>query len=187
MDRGFFKDLNTERLLLRNITPEDADFFLAVFSNPVVNKYLYDEEPIQSLDEAMKWIDLYNSEIPDHNRWVIIDKETSLRLGTCGFHNWDKRNNRIEIGYDLLPEYWGKGYMREALTKAIDLVVNTMNIHRIYALTHTENARSIKILEKLGFKKEGLLKDHYFFRGKYYDHFLYSLIKREFESNHHDD
>ncbi len=104
---------------MRNISLEDADFFLTLFSSPVVNKYLVDAEPLQSIDEARDLINWYNNESIDHNRWVIINKETGIRLGTCGFHIWDKRNNRVEIGYDLLPENWGKGYMNEALNKSI--------------------------------------------------------------------
>ena len=179
LDRSFFKDLNTERLLLRNISLEDADFFFQELSNPIVWKYMIDEEPFRNIDDAIKWINVYNNEVIAHNRWVIIEKESSKRLGTCGFHNWDKRNNRVEIGCDLLPEYWGKGYMYEALSKAIDFAFHEMKANRISAHVHTKNSRSMKLLEKLGFKKEGLLREEYFFRGKYYDHFLYSLLKKE--------
>jgi ribosomal-protein-alanine N-acetyltransferase len=114
VDRSFFSDLTTERLLLRNIALADADFFYQVYSNPLVCQYLFDEEPIQSIGEAIKWINIYNSDDIYHNRWIIIGKKTGIRLGTCGFHNWDYRNRRVEIGYNLLPEFWGKGYMIEA-------------------------------------------------------------------------
>jgi ribosomal-protein-alanine N-acetyltransferase len=179
VDRSFFKDLNTEWLLLRNISLDDADFIVREFSDPLVSKYLVDAEPFQSVDEARDMINWYNNESLDHNRWVIINKATGLRLGTCGFHIWDSRNNRVEVGYDLLPENWGKGYMSEALRKAIGFAFDYMNIHRISAHVYKGNARSIKLLRKLGFKKEGLLREEYFFHGKYYDHFLYSLLKSE--------
>jgi ribosomal-protein-alanine N-acetyltransferase len=179
VDRSFFKNLDTKRLLLRNISPEDAEFFYQVFSNARVCEYLFDEEPIQSVDEAMKWIGIYNNDAIYHNRWVIINKTNGLRLGTCGFHNWNYQYNRVEIGYDLLPEYWGKGYMNEALTKAIEFAFSEMKINRIAAHIYPENIRSINVVEKLGFKREGLLRDYYFSRGKYYDHFMYSLLKNE--------
>ncbi|MFA5309447.1 MAG: GNAT family protein [Dehalococcoidales bacterium] len=179
MDRGIFKDLETGRLLLRNLAQDDAAFFYREFSDPAVSEYLFDADPPESVNEVLKWIAWYNDNNPDHNRWVIVNKETGLRMGTCGFHIWDARNNRVEIGYDLLPEFWGKGYMREALQAAIDFAFTIMNIHRIYAVTYTGNHRSIKVLEKLGFHKEGLLRDQFLFRGKYYDHFQYSLLKEE--------
>ncbi len=182
MDRSFFKDLTTGRLILRNITPDDAGFFWEVFSNPRVNEYLFDEEPIQSVDEALKWIQIYNNDAIYHNRWVIVGKANGLRLGTCGFHNWNYQYHRVEIGYDLLPEYWGQGYMSEALAEAIKFAFGEMKIHRIAAHIYPENARSIHLVEKLGFKKEGLLKDYYMFRGKYYDHLMYALIKNDIES-----
>lgn len=179
IDRSFFKDLDTERLLLKNISLADADFFFQEFSNPVVCKYMVDEEPFQTIDDAIKWINIYNNDVIAHNRRVIISKETNQRLGTCGFHNWDKRNNKVEIGCDLLPEYWGKGYMSEALSKALDFAFREMKVNRISAHVHVKNTRSMKLLEKLGFKKEGILREEYFFRGKYHDHYLYSLLRSD--------
>jgi ribosomal-protein-alanine N-acetyltransferase len=177
VDRSFFKDFTTPRLVLKNISIEDTDFILNEFSNPDVTKYLFDADPFQTPDEAREMIDWYNNDFLDHNRWVIFNKETGLHLGTCGFHNWNIRDNRADIGYDLLPEYWGKGYMSEALPKAIEFAFDTMNLHRICAITYTENTSSMKLLARMGFQKEGLLRGHHFFQGKYYDHFLFTLIK----------
>ncbi len=179
MDRSFFRDLTTDRLFLRNISPGDADFILKEFSDPAVTRYLFDADPFHSIGEAAGMINWYNDGVLDHNRWVIIGKETGARLGTCGFHIWDRRNNRVEIGYDLLPEYWGKGYMSEALPVALNFAFNDMEIHRVYATTYVANLRSQKVLERLGFAREGLLKDFFYFQGKYYDQFLYSLIKQD--------
>jgi ribosomal-protein-alanine N-acetyltransferase len=179
MDRGIFKDLSTERLWLRNITKADADFFFQEFSNPLVNEFIFDAEPCKSIDDAAKWVEWYTNDVFDHNRWVLVSKQSGLRLGTCGFHMWDSNNNRTELGYELLPENWGKGYMNEAVTAALQFAFNEMKIHRVYATTYTGNTRSQKVLEKLSFQKEGLLEDYFLFHGKYYDQFLYSLLKRE--------
>jgi [ribosomal protein S5]-alanine N-acetyltransferase len=179
MDRSFFRDLDTPRLLLKSITADDVDLFFREFSNPLVNEYIFDAEPCHSIDDAKKWIDWYTNDVLDHNRWVIISKETGRRLGTCGFHMWDSQNNRVELGYELLPENWGKGYMTEAVTATLDFAFNDMKIHRVYATTYIKNVRSQKVLERLGFEKEGLLKDFFYFHGKYYSQLLYSLIKNE--------
>jgi len=179
IDSTFFPDLETERLLLRNISQEDADFVFKEYSNPLVCEYQVEHEPFQSIDEAKKWIGWYYNGIADHHRWVIINKETGRRMGTIGFHAWDKKNNRVEIGCELLPENWGKGYILEATQRAVDFAFHEMNVHRVVAHVHTENLRSARLLEKLGFEREGLIRDEFYFRGKYYDHYLYSLINSE--------
>lgn len=178
-DRTFFRDLTTKRLFLRAITSADADLFFQEFSNPVVNEFIFDAEPCRSLDDAKKWIDWYTNDILDHHRWVLVSKQSGLRLGTCGFHKWDRNNNSTELGYELLPENWGNGYMAEAVTEALGFACYIMKIHRVYATTYVENLRSQRLLDKLGFNQEGRLKDYYFFQGKYYDQFLYSLINGE--------
>jgi [ribosomal protein S5]-alanine N-acetyltransferase len=181
VDRSFFRDLTTKRLFLRAITSADTDLFFQEFSDPVVNEFIFDAEPCRSLDDARKWIDWYTNDVPDHHRWVLVSKETGLRLGTCGFHKWDSSNNSTELGFEMLPEYWGKGYMAEAVTEALGFAFYIMKIRRVYATTYVANLRSQRLLEKLGFNQEGRLKDYFFFHGKYYDQFLYSLIKGEAE------
>lgn len=84
-----------------------------------------------------------------------------------------------EIGYDLWHEYWGNGYMKEALVSAIESGFTNMNLNRINAFVALENENSTKLLENLGFKNEGIFRDKYFFRGNYYDHYSYSLLKRD--------
>lgn len=183
MDRGVFKDLSTERLLLKNIDKDDARFFFREFSHPEVTRYLMDAEPMAHIDEAVKWIDFYTDDDPDCNRWIIIDTETGVPMGTCGFHVWDRRNQRIEVGYDLFPDFWGKGYMYEALRGALRFAFQEMDVNRVCAIIHPDNQRSVKLAEKLGFKREGLLRDYYFHHGRYHDHVLYSLLAAEFEKN----
>ena len=180
MDRNIFTDLETDRLVLRNIAPEDAGFFFKVFSQPDVTRYLLDHEPFRSPEDAEMWIEWYLNAVPDHNRWIITNKETGERMGTCGFHMWDRRNNSVEIGYDLLPEYRGHGYMNEALRSALDFAFRTMDVNRICATIHPDNSRSIRLAENLGFRKEGILRDLLFADGRYHDHCLYALLQWEY-------
>ncbi len=111
-----FPTFETERLLLRPISKEDIDFVYQHFSDNKVTQYLYDEPPLMNREEAVGLIDFFvNSEAKTYNRWIIFRKVDHQPIGTCGFHKWEKRYFRAEIGYDLAAPYWGQGYMKEAL------------------------------------------------------------------------
>lgn len=173
-------DLETERLYLKAIHTAHLDFIFKHFSDASVNQFLYDEEPVSSIDEAKEIIDFYmNPDVKGANRWVIVRKDNGLPIGTCGFHCWERKNMLVEIGYDLGKEHWGYGYMTEALTAAINCSIEYMDINRIQAFVSVDNKKSCRVLERLGFKKEGIIRDKHFFRGNFYDHFCFSLLKTD--------
>jgi ribosomal-protein-alanine N-acetyltransferase len=170
----FFRELETDRLFLRNISPDDRDFIFTVFSNDDVNKYLYDAEPLTDISGADDIIDSYQEPEPrNQHRWAIIRKTDNVKMGTCGFHCWDKNNAKAEIGYDLLREYWGNGYMQEAIGEIIKFAECVMLIKQIDANVFIGNIKSIKLLAKHGFTVTG--SRNYIFRGKEYPHKIYSL------------
>jgi ribosomal-protein-alanine N-acetyltransferase len=175
--------LETGRLVLRGLHMDDAEFVLRHFGDPSVTEYLLDEEPLTSEEQARDLIRFYLQPAgKTHNRWGIVTKAAGVLIGTCGFHKWDKRHRRAEIGYDLTPSYWGQGIMTEALLVAIEYGFGEMDLNRIDALVYSENARSARVLEKLGFQKEGLLREYYCIAGERYDHLLFSLLEREWRT-----
>lgn len=101
-------------------------------------------------------------------------------IGTCGYLNYEKEHNRIEIGYDLNPEHWGKGIMQEALSKIIHFAFTSMGINKIEAKIEPENNSSIRLLEKLNFSQEGVLRQHELEKGKYVDLAIFSILKSEY-------
>ena len=168
-----FINLETERLLLRGIGKDDSEFILKQFSTQEVNRYLYDAEPISSLEEAMEIIDFYIELEPrDQHRWIIILKDSNEKIGTCGFHCWNRENGEVELGYDLQPAYWKQGYMRDALTEILNFAKENMHIEKVYAHIYPENLASVRIAEKMGFKRTG---EQYYevFRGEKYLHDIY--------------
>jgi ribosomal-protein-alanine N-acetyltransferase len=170
----FFRELETDRLFLKNILSNDRDFIFTVFSNDDVNKYLYDAESLADISGADDIINFYLEHEPrNQHRWVIIRKVDNVKMGTCGFHCWDKNNAKVEIGYELLKEFWGNGYMQEAIDKIIKFAKKIMNVEQIDANVFVDNIKSIKLLEKFGFVLTGT-KD-YLFRGKEYPHKIYGL------------
>lgn len=171
----FFNDIETNRLLLKNISFDDREFILKQFSDDRVNRYLFDAEPVSNLEESDEIIDFYLQKEPrDHHRWIIILKETGAKIGTCGFHFWDKEENSVDIGYDLQEEYRGQGIMTEALKAILSFCVSEMGAREINAHIFIDNIKSIQLAERLGFTFSGKTKS-YSFRGNDYPHNIYTM------------
>jgi ribosomal-protein-alanine N-acetyltransferase len=174
-----YQKLETARLMLRNFESSDLDFVYSHFQDNFVSKYLYDNEPPQNLTETQEILDWCIDLKSDHIRWCIILKESSKSIGTIGFHLYDNQNNSAEIGYDLLENYTQMGIMTEAIKCIMEYGHKQFGIHRSHASVAINNLASNKLLEKNGFHLEGIIRDQYFFRGKYYDHNLWSYIHSE--------
>ena len=175
-----YPQLETERLILRSLTMDDLEFAFQHFGDPMINRYLLDGEPVTRREQAVELINFYLEPTSDtYNRWGIVLKEEGVLVGTCGFHKWERRYFRAEIGYDLGHAYWGQGIMSEALREALSFGFDHMELNRVDALVYPENTLSIRILERLGFRQEGVLRDYFYAGGEFYDHLLFSLLKRE--------
>jgi len=178
-----FPPLETERLILRQLTLDDADFVFRHFSDPMVCQYLMDEPSLTEYAQAEQIIRFFlEPEGKTHNRWGLVRKTDHQLIGTCGFHHWEKQYFRAEIGYDLSPDAWGHGYMTEALRAVIPHGFERMGLNRIDALVYIGNDRSARLVQKLGFKQEGILRDYFCLDGKFYDHYLLALLQREWRS-----
>ena len=149
--------------------------------DPVVIYYMRDEEPLKTLAEAEEMLRPLQTpeKMPGFKWWGIELKATGLLIGTCGYCRWDKQHHHAEIGYDLWPDYWGQGLMPEALRALIGYGFEEMALNRIEVTTHTENQRSQRVLAKLGFQWEGLLREYYCRDEVYNDQILFSLFRRE--------
>lgn len=170
-----FKELETDRLLLKNISKDDRNFILNQFSNTEVNRYLFDAEPLADIQAADEIIAFYIQPEPRlQHRWILVTKAEGIEIGTCGFHFWDTNNQVCDVGYDLNEAYWGKGYMMEAMQAILAFAADAMNLKRINACIYIENYSSLKLAERLGFKFEGKTQN-LTFRGKEYEHRILTL------------
>jgi ribosomal-protein-alanine N-acetyltransferase len=177
-----FPPLETQRLLLRSLVFEDTDFVFRHFSDPAVTQYLMDQPPLTEYEGAQEIIRFYQGpKANKRNRWGIVRRADNQLIGTCGYHNWHQNNYRAEIGYDLSPTCWGQGYMAEALKAAISNGFARMELNRIEALVYTSNVRSTQLLKKLGFQIEGTLRDYYYLNALFHDHYLLSLLRRDWK------
>ena len=175
-----FPQLESNRLVLRRLTLKDVDFIFQHFSNPEVNRFLLDDDPVTRREQAEEIIRFYLEPFgKTYNRWGIVQKVSGALMGTSGYHNWNNRDRRAEIGYDLSPAFWGLGFMTEALREVLHHGFEGMWLNKIQAIVHPENTRSASLLEKLGFQKEGLLRQYHRVLDEYYDHLLYSLLRTD--------
>lgn len=169
-----FNDIKTERLVLKNITIDDRNFIFNQFSDDVVTKYLFDREPVTDMEGADEILTFYIQPEPRlQHRWVIVRKSDGMKMGTCGFHCWNQKDCKVEVGYDLKEAFWGNGYMQEAIKEIIAIAIGAMNIKEINACIYIENQRSIHLAENLGFVLSGSSCE--LFREKEYLHNRYSL------------
>ncbi|HMS66211.1 MAG TPA: GNAT family N-acetyltransferase [Ignavibacteria bacterium] len=172
-----FPVLETDRLVLRKITENDVGDFFNIYSDPEAMKY-FGKIPYSTLAEAEMSVQIIKSAFnnKDGIRWGITLKPYDKLIGSGGFWRIIKNHFRAEIGYDLLPEYWKKGIMTEAINAMSDFAFNKMNLHSIEANVDPENTGSIRLLEKCGFIKEGHFKESYFFNNKFLDSVIYSKV-----------
>lgn len=145
-----FPNLETSRLLLRELHPEDEESIYRNFSDEEVVRFVM--PPLQSRAEAS---DLLAGLIEGFYRqkhifWSITLKEDDAFIGTCSYEGFTPYGCG-EIGYDLVKSYWGKGYMREALVEMIRYGFKELGLIEIEALIDPRNERSIRLIEKLDF------------------------------------
>lgn len=172
-----FPMLNTDRLMLRELTEDDALDILICFSNPDVLRF-YGQSPLANQNQVKQIIRNFSTNYEEKRgiKWGIVVKEEAGIIGTIGFQEWSHEHKRADISYALIPEKWGKGYAIEAVNKVISYGFQELNLTRIGAMVFTENESSIKLLEKLGFEKEGVLKKFMYQDGVPYDTNIYSLV-----------
>jgi len=169
-----FVNIETKRLLLKCLEQSDREFIFEEFQNEFINKYLYDDEPMTDIEQADDLIEFYNAKEPrNQNRWVLINKLENIKMGTCGFHLWDREKNKVEVGFELLQQYNGKGYMKEAIEAMIEFARSNMKVDKIIAIVYIENNRCKRLLEKLGFIFVD--KEECIFRGSIYLHEIHEL------------
>ena len=179
-ENDFFPEINTKRLFLRKISLKDAATLFKYWSDPLVTQYL-NINTFKNIEQSFSMIRLLNSLYSKKEgiRWSIVTKKDNAVIGTCGYNNHVKKSSRGEIGYELGKEYWGNGYATEAIKEILKYGFKTMNLNRVEAFVVPEAISSINLLKKLGFKKEGLLKEYGYWNMKYWDENIYSLLKRD--------
>ena len=174
------EELVTSRLLIRRFTSDDAQSYFDIFSNTDVMRY-WSSPPLSTFAQAEKRIadivDRYRKR--DLFQFALERKRDGKIVGTCTLYHIHEQNRRAEIGYALGRPFWGQGYMHEALLALIDHAFGALQLHRLEADIDPRNLASARSLERLGFKREGLLRERWIVGGAVSDSALYGLLADE--------
>lgn len=152
-DFTVFPGLETERLVLRKLTLHDANDMFEMRSNPDMIDFT-DGKLDEYLDDTIKFIDIINNGIKKNKwvNWALVYKENNRLIGTINIWNLNHEENKAEIGYGIVPKYQGKGLMMEALKAVVNYGLNDMNLEILEVWTERRNLKSIKLVEKFGFR-----------------------------------
>lgn len=174
-----FPDLTTKRLNLVEIQQEHLKDIFSLFRDDKVTKF-YNIKTMQKPEDGQVYLDWFQKRFKEQAgiRWGIQLKNKEGIIGTIGYNNFSE-NHRANLGYDLQSIYWNKGYMAEAIEAVVNFGFNVLNINRVEAEVMIGNIQSEKLLLKLGFQKEGCLRDWMYWDNKHFDMAMFSLLKRD--------
>lgn len=181
MNWNDFPKLLTERLELCAITRDHAEWYLEHFSIPEI-AVGQGFPPPKDLEAAKGELDEYIVGLFEKGlgyRWGMRLKDTQDIIGSIGFYSWDKEHDKAKMGYDLRPEYWGRGLMREALERTIQFGFDVMKLNRIEISVLATNSRSIGLVSRLGFVREGVMREFSKIDGAYVDEHVFSMLRRD--------
>jgi RimJ/RimL family protein N-acetyltransferase len=174
--------LQTQRLLLRPLRDADAPSLLAIFSDPEFMQF-GTTPPWDSMDEAVAMIsrDAKAMASGERIRLGIERVEDKALIGICTLFDWDRECRSAEVGYGLASNAWGRGFMQEALVALLNYGFSELNLNRVKADIDPRNMASAKSLERIGFPKEGHLRESCVVNGVLTDSVLYGLLRREWK------
>lgn len=154
-----FPQLHTARFLLQELVVGDQAFVFEGLSHPRVIPFY--GVRYESLEATAGQMDYYQRVWREGSGcyWKVVDKSTGQRLGVVGYSNHLPQHRRAEIGYWLLPAYWGQGIMAEVLAELLRYLHEEKQVHRVEALVEEGNTASDRVLERAGFVYEGTQRD----------------------------
>lgn len=176
-------EIETERLLLRRISVGDADDMYEYSRREDVTRFLlweahpdplYTEKYVRYLQERYAVGDFYD--------FALELRETGKMIGTAGFTTFDLPNRSAEIGYVVSPDYRGQGYAPEAVEALLSLGFEHFSLARISAVCMKDNAASLRVMEKCGLKREGLLRSAVYAKGEMQDVHLAAITSEDYFS-----
>jgi len=173
--------IETKRLLIRNLEPNDLADFHHYRSDPEVTKYQGFD--VFSIEQAADFIREHSGKIfGTPGEWVqygIEKKETGRLIGDCAI-KLDRQDTRLaEIGISISPREQQKGYARETLLAILDFLFSRDDFHRVTETVDAENTASIRLLKSVGFREEGHFIENIFFKGKWGSEYQYAMLKCE--------
>lgn len=175
-----FPVLETERLVLRQVTRADDDVLFEIHSDPETMRY-WSGPPWSSSAKAAEVFERAEHRYREQSavRWGYVLREDDTLVGVANLHSIDSQCRRAELGYVLDRRHWGRGYNHEALVRIVDWAFTQLGLHRLEAELDPRNEGSAKAVERLGFVREGLLRERWIVEGEISDSLMVGLLRSE--------
>ena len=175
----------TDRLILREFVPDDWPAVLAYQRDP---RYLQfypwtDRTEAEARDFVQMFLDQQAERPRRKFQFTITFPDDGQVIGNCGIRRKPESDWEADIGYELAPEYWGRGYATEAALAIINFGFRELKLHRISSWCIADNAASVRVLERVGLRVEGRLRENEYFKGRWWDTLLYGLLEGEWSSS----
>ena len=177
--------LETERLILRDFVKDDWQQVLEYQSNPLYLRYYeWTERTPEAVQEFVGWFLDQQVQTPRIEfQLAVVLRSNNQLIGNCDVRMGKADDVEANIGYELNPQYWNYGYATEAAHAMVDFGFRHYGVHRIWADCVAENVGSAHVLEKLGMRLEGRLRENNYFKGKWWDALIYAILADEWEAH----
>ncbi len=179
-----FKDppvLETARLILRRMRPSDYIDMYEYARREDVTKYLL-WHPHTDKFQTLRYLTYISTRYKSGQfyDWAVIERESEKMIGTCGFTTFDLEANSGEIGYVLNPDFWGRGYATEAVSRVVAFGFDVLELNRIEAKFMEKNSASLRVMEKAGMTFEGIGRQAMLIKGKYENVGVSAILKSDY-------
>jgi ribosomal-protein-alanine N-acetyltransferase len=176
--------LTTRRLHLREFDKDDWPAVLAYQSKPLYLRYYKYAE--RTTEDVVKFVQMFldqQQEMPRLNyQLAVVHAEKGRLIGTCGIRRRAARAHKADIGYELDPDFWGRGYATEAARAIVRFGFDELGLHRIWSWCIADNLASARVLERLGMCREGRLRENEYFKDRWWDTLLYGILEHEWRA-----
>ena len=177
-------ELTTERLILRDFVADDWPTLLAYRSDPAYHRFYPSTEGSEEDARAFVAMFLDHQQARPRIKFQLAMtlKESGQLIGNCGVRLKEPGALEADIGYELSPAHWGRGYATEAARALVAFGFTGLSVHRIWSWCIADNVASARVLEKLGMRQEGRLRENEFFKGRWWDTLLYAILEPEWRA-----
>jgi RimJ/RimL family protein N-acetyltransferase len=177
---GTLPTIAASRVSLRWLTERDIPGLFAIFSHPEVMRY-WSSPPYRDVAAAERLLEKIHACFAERSlfQWGLVRNVEGDLVGTCTLARLDAQNRRAELGYALGRPHWRRGYMREGVRALLGFAFEELALHRLEADVDPRNVASVKMLEQLGFRREGYLRERWIVGEEISDSAVYGLLRTE--------
>jgi [ribosomal protein S5]-alanine N-acetyltransferase len=175
--------LRSTGLILRALDGSDVTALYEIFSDPEVMRY-WSSSPLDSIQAAANLLDKIHEGFADRRlfQWGIADSDNGTVIGTCTLLHFEHAHRRCEVGFALARKRWGRGEASRAVAAVLEFAFDVLDLHRLEADVDPRNSRSLRLLERLGFQREGVLRERYQVNGELQDTAFLGLLRSDWRT-----